>query len=445
MLPAASLSASHCGFQVPSGAIVGKDGSVRDARGNVLQANIVCSYADVASGSSHGTSSNVQASAAIASPSAAIQAPNNLTIQEIFQGSPYSSGWYSYTTAIPVPVNQFHNPQPTTLRWYAGLLGAGTDRTIIGAGMQYTNDTFIAYAMLESASSSPIYSTEITGVQPGDTLVVNVQEAPTFLFWNASITDEKTGATRSITVQYDPAMAWAVDVMDSNGNPITACAEVPYFTDVHFGSPLLYPDDGQHQPSVVAPFGPGYYNAAIANGFPSCNWGNFVQADNGDQSGFADLIFGCVQNNPCAGSLCGPVPYGCTNDWYNCGGCPSGKACSQSAGSTCVASCSPKTCASQAVTCGSVSDGCGNTLECGTCAGTRSACVGGVCLCTAASCASLGATCGTVADGCGRMLTCGPACADPPAAPTLPGRALAGLALLFSAIGVVLIRRKELH
>ncbi len=79
---------------------------------------------------------------------------------------------------------------------------------------------------------------------------------------------------------------------------------------------------------------------------------------------------------------------------------------------TCV--CVPATCASLG-TCGQVSDGCGNTLDCGCC--TDADCQGSgfpngwcdpnthTCACTQSSCPSSG--CGTFSDGCGSNIECG--------------------------------------
>jgi hypothetical protein len=77
------------------------------------------------------------------------------------------------------------------------------------------------------------------------------------------------------------------------------------------------------------------------------------------------------------------------------------------------AGCTPRTCASAGANCGSLSDGCGGTLDCGTCTapetcgGGGSANVCGTGACTPRTCASVGANCGTLSDGCGGTLDCG--------------------------------------
>jgi hypothetical protein len=62
--------------------------------------------------------------------------------------------------------------------------------------------------------------------------------------------------------------------------------------------------------------------------------------------------------------------------------------------------------------CGTVSDGCGTTIDCGTCPVLQTCGGGGTanrCGCTPKTCDSLGARCGIVQDGCGGIVTC-PAC-----------------------------------
>ncbi|MFZ5446836.1 MAG: Ig-like domain-containing protein, partial [Myxococcota bacterium] len=68
--------------------------------------------------------------------------------------------------------------------------------------------------------------------------------------------------------------------------------------------------------------------------------------------------------------------------------------------------CVPTSCSDNGFTCGSVPDGCGGTLDCGSCPSgvcSQNRCVS----CVAATCASLGANCGSASDGCGGTLSCG--------------------------------------
>jgi hypothetical protein len=65
------------------------------------------------------------------------------------------------------------------------------------------------------------------------------------------------------------------------------------------------------------------------------------------------------------GAVCGTISDGCGGT-LSCGTCPVGQSCNAS--NQCVTACTPKTCADLAALCGSPSDGCGGTLSCGTCA-----------------------------------------------------------------------------
>src|SRR5207253_6837 len=67
-------------------------------------------------------------------------------------------------------------------------------------------------------------------------------------------------------------------------------------------------------------------------------------------------------------------------------------------------------CAVQAKNCGSISDNCGGTLNCGTCTAPQTCGGGGVanvCGCTPTTCAANGWNCGTPSNGCGGTLSCG--------------------------------------
>src|SRR2546426_2078544 len=74
-------------------------------------------------------------------------------------------------------------------------------------------------------------------------------------------------------------------------------------------------------------------------------------------------------------------------------------------------SCAPVTCAALGKNCGSLSDGCGGTLNCGTCSGSQTCGGGGkanVCgPCTPTTCAARGKNCGGIPNGCGGWLNCG--------------------------------------
>jgi RHS repeat-associated protein len=121
---------------------------------------------------------------------------------------------------------------------------------------------------------------------------------------------------------------------------------------------------------------------------------------------------GCVSCAPatCAslGQNCGAVPDGCGGT-LDCGTCASPQTCG-GGGVPNVCGCTPTTCGAQGKDCGSISDGCGGGLECGTCTPPQSCGGGGVpnvCGCTPTTCAAQLASCGTVPDGCGGTLGCG--------------------------------------
>jgi chitodextrinase len=82
----------------------------------------------------------------------------------------------------------------------------------------------------------------------------------------------------------------------------------------------------------------------------------------------------CTAATSCpGGQTCGTAPDGCGGT-INCGTCGSGKTCN---GTTCVTSCTPATCTSLGDNCGSPSDGCGGTLSCGTCTAPQVCGIGG--------------------------------------------------------------------
>jgi len=114
---------------------------------------------------------------------------------------------------------------------------------------------------------------------------------------------------------------------------------------------------------------------------------------------------------------CGPAGDGCGNQ-LDCGGCRApltcgggginGKCGSLDSGPTCQA----LTCQGQGITCGPAGDGCGNKLDCGSCAAGQACGAGGkpgVCapVCVPKTCAQLGFNCGPTGDGCGHELQCG--------------------------------------
>lgn len=102
------------------------------------------------------------------------------------------------------------------------------------------------------------------------------------------------------------------------------------------------------------------------------------------------------------GAECGTRDDGCGGT-IECGSCDQPNASCNDG--TCE--CTPDTCDDIGAQCGQPSDGCGGTLECGECSGDREECVDGACECQPReSCFDLDAECGQVDDGCGGTLQC---------------------------------------
>lgn len=115
----------------------------------------------------------------------------------------------------------------------------------------------------------------------------------------------------------------------------------------------------------------------------------------------------------CTPKTCANYPNQCGTLSDGCGatldcGCPSGKFCSAG---TCVADCVPRNCSYYPGSCGTLSDGCGGSITCNICSSNQT-CVGNICQnqsnsCIPATCSSIGASCGSHDDGCGATLDCG--------------------------------------
>jgi hypothetical protein len=111
---------------------------------------------------------------------------------------------------------------------------------------------------------------------------------------------------------------------------------------------------------------------------------------------------------------CGPSGDGCGGT-LQCGTCPSGQTCGGGGTpSQCGSpSCTPETCAAQNIQCGPAGDGCGNEIACGACPQGQTCGGGGmpgVCgsqACTPETCAAQNIQCGPAGDGCGALLQCG--------------------------------------
>lgn len=122
----------------------------------------------------------------------------------------------------------------------------------------------------------------------------------------------------------------------------------------------------------------------------------------------------CTKNTCQAlGATCGSMPDGC-GGLLACGTCTAPDTCGGGGtANVCGSNCTRTTCGAQGANCGKIADGCGGVLDCGTCdspatcggAGTPNVC--GTAICTPRSCASASAECGYVSDGCGSTIDCG--------------------------------------
>jgi hypothetical protein len=108
-----------------------------------------------------------------------------------------------------------------------------------------------------------------------------------------------------------------------------------------------------------------------------------------------------------AGKNCGSISNGCGGT-LNCGTCTSPDTCGGGGTANVCGhpACVPTTCAAQGKNCDTISDGCGGTLKCA----SWSAAPGSGCVDGWTTCAAQGKNCGTIADGCGGTLDCGSTC-----------------------------------
>ena len=122
----------------------------------------------------------------------------------------------------------------------------------------------------------------------------------------------------------------------------------------------------------------------------------------------------CTPKGCPAGDDCGSVPDGCGLT-VSCGTCGANQSCGGGgvANHCGQASCTPLTCAAQGIDCGQTGDGCGNILPCPACPAGTTCGGGGVpnkCgkpACTPATTCPPGKNCGDAPDGCGGSIHCG--------------------------------------
>jgi len=121
----------------------------------------------------------------------------------------------------------------------------------------------------------------------------------------------------------------------------------------------------------------------------------------------------CVPVTTCpVGDNCGTVSDGCGGT-VTCGTCTAPQSCGGSGtANVCGAACTPITTCPAGADCGTLSNGCGGTITCGTCTGANTCGGGGVAnqcggACVPATTCPAGQTCGTAPDGCGGTIACG--------------------------------------
>ncbi|WP_146740030.1 hypothetical protein [Legionella quinlivanii] len=118
----------------------------------------------------------------------------------------------------------------------------------------------------------------------------------------------------------------------------------------------------------------------------------------------------CSANSSCQSNQC--VNGACTAPVLIClsaADCANGENC---LAGVCTQTCTPQTCNQIPANCGLNSDGCGGTINCGSCTFPQTCGGGGYSLCgnnvcTPQTCTQLGANCGPIADGCGGVTNCG--------------------------------------
>ncbi|MDP9151093.1 MAG: hypothetical protein M3O36_14270, partial [Myxococcota bacterium] len=119
---------------------------------------------------------------------------------------------------------------------------------------------------------------------------------------------------------------------------------------------------------------------------------------NGDGGLGPDVAVCLPKSCAAVGATCGSAVDGCGGT-LQCGSCPEGQTCGGGGTNKCgTNACVPTTCMQANAGCGVVSDGCSKVLDCGGCAAPLTCSGGGMpnrCGCTPATCSSLGANCGS--------------------------------------------------
>jgi hypothetical protein len=177
------------------------------------------------------------------------------------------------------------------------------------------------------------------------------------------------------------------------------------------GCPLAMHDDFFVAPSDAGGVAPNPNDRDAAEGSPE--WDSQGAVDGGDATTGGSIApeggGGCIPTSCQAlGFDCGSVADGCGHA-INCGSCAAPATCG-GGGEANICACKRKTCAEINAECGTADDGCMSQLDCGTCPAPETCGGAGVvnqCGCKPTTCAMQGAMCGAIADGCGGTLNCG--------------------------------------
>jgi hypothetical protein len=191
-----------------------------------------------------------------------------------------------------------------------------------------------------------------------------------------------------------------------------------------------YPEAGACTPKSCAEQGIGCGPAGDGCGGPldcgmcvapmTCGGGG-TPSQCGGSDGAVCMTETCSQQH----ITCGPAGDGCGGA-LNCGNCTLPQTCggggvAGQCGAPDAGACKPESCAQQNIACGPAGDGCGNMLDCGTCVAPQTCGGGGTpgqCglldggPCVPQTCSSQNIACGPAGDGCGNLLQCG-SCAAP--------------------------------
>jgi hypothetical protein len=202
-----------------------------------------------------------------------------------------------------------------------------------------------------------------------------------------------------------------VMLVNSNGGGMTlTCASV-LVDSVIYQTSGAWPTNTDG--SAIA-LDPAHYNATDND--DGANWclatASYGTQDNLGSPGLTNDSCACVPLTACPSPAnCGEIADGCGGT-LDCGSCTLPQTCG-GGGTPNVCgqgACVPTTCSAEGAECGMISDGCGAQLDCGSCTDPETCGGGGtpnVCGCTPTSCSAQNANCGPLADGCGVTLDCG--------------------------------------